>query len=86
LLRGVIMTGVYRPSRAFGGSLLRVLLATAVMVALLKGFAPPDLQWLAVPIRQRALWLAGLSGAGLASYVLMLWLAGVRPHDLRHRV
>jgi putative peptidoglycan lipid II flippase len=85
LLRGVIATGVYRPGRALGVSVLRVLCASAAMVALLKGLAPADLQWLAAPIGQRAVWLAGLSLLGLASYALVLWLSGVRPRDLRHR-
>jgi putative peptidoglycan lipid II flippase len=86
LLRGVLATGVYRPSRELAVAIVRVLLATAVMVALLKGLAPSDPHWLAAPIRLRAIWLTGLSLAGLASYALMLWLAGVRPRDLRHRV
>lgn len=76
-------TGVYQRRPGWGGYLLRLLVACAVMVGVLLGllhwlpeFTPMD-KW------QRAGALAVLVGGGGASYLLAMIAMGFRPRDLR---
>ena len=76
-------TGVYQRRPGWGGYLLRLVVACAVMVAVLLGllhwlpeFTPMD-KW------QRASALAVLVGGGGASYLLAMIAMGFRPRDLR---
>jgi len=86
LLRGTIRRGLYRPGRDFAMFFAKILVATAVMVALLVATSPAAEAWLHASIYTRMVWMAGLCGAGGAVYFVVLWIAGLRPRDLRYHV
>jgi putative peptidoglycan lipid II flippase len=86
LLRGTIRRGLYRPGREFAVFFAKVAAATTVMVVLLVYLSPAPTHWLHVPIRERALWLIGLSTLGALVYFLVLLIAGLRPKELRYHV
>jgi putative peptidoglycan lipid II flippase len=86
LLRGTVRRGLYRPGRAFAVYCAKVAAATAIMVALLIVVAPDAAHWLQMPIRDRAVWLVGISVLGATAYFLVLLIAGVRPRELRYHV
>jgi putative peptidoglycan lipid II flippase len=86
LVRGLVRRGVYRPEPGFGMFLVKVAVAVVVMVAVLVSLTAPDRDWLNFSTLRRVLELALICGAGFVAYVAALWLSGVRPDALRHRV
>jgi len=86
LLRGTIRRGLYRPGRDFAKFFAKVIVATAVMVALLVATSPTSHEWLRMTVHARVLWMSALCSAGGAAYFVVLWLAGLRPRDLRYHV
>lgn len=85
LWRGLVSTGRYRPTPATGYALLRVALATAVMVAGLGFLTPDSAQWLTASVAVRAVWLTTAVTGGAAVYAVVLLLSGTRPGHLLHR-
>nr|BAL56681.1 virulence factor [uncultured Gammaproteobacteria bacterium] len=72
---------VYRPGAGWGGFLLRVILANAVLGSGLY-FAVTSRDWPAMPGSERA-WVLGLGvGVGVLVYGGCLWLGGLRPRHL----
>jgi len=86
LLRGTIRRGLYRPGRDFAKFFAKVIVATAVMVALLVATSPSASDWLHMTVLGRVLRMSVLCSAGGAAYFVVLWLAGLRPRDLRYHV
>jgi putative peptidoglycan lipid II flippase len=85
LWRGLRRTGVYQPSRLWGGLLLRVTIACVVMAAPLWWMAASLEVWLAYPQWERLLrCLGGITAAALL-YFAVLFALGVRVGDLRSR-
>lgn len=86
LLRGLIRTGRYRPTRQFARTGLRTVVAVLPMVLLLVWLTPGTEFWLsATPLaRVQALALLVLGGAGV--YLLMQLALGARPADFRYRL
>ncbi len=86
LFIGLKRRGVYRPERGWGGFVLRVLLALAVLAVVL-WLAQRPLDWSALQATpwQRAGWLALVIGAGASAYFAALAALGFRPRDFRHR-
>lgn len=85
LWRGLVSTGRYRPTAATGTALLRVALATAVMVAGLGFLTPDSAQWLTASVAVRAVWLTTAVTGGAGVYAVVLLLSGTRPGHLLHR-
>ncbi|WP_341503058.1 murein biosynthesis integral membrane protein MurJ [Gallaecimonas sp. GXIMD4217] len=83
LAKGLWDKHIYRPCAKTALALGRVLGACAAMVAVLLWLCPPLAAWAEMAITTRALWLAGLIGAGGLTYLAGLLLLGFRPHQLR---
>ncbi|MEE4203580.1 MAG: murein biosynthesis integral membrane protein MurJ [Halieaceae bacterium] len=83
LYRGLYRDQVLRPSHALGWLLPRLLVAVTVMGGVVYGLTPEMDAWFAQDWWWRALWTAGLCGAGLVAYVVVLVVLGVRPGMLR---
>ena len=83
LYRGLRRLGVYRPADGWRWLAVRVAAGNGVMAIVVWRLAGNLDRWLAAPWYDRALWLAGCIVAGLASYLVVLWLAGVRPRHLK---
>lgn len=77
--------GIWRAAPGWPVLLLRVLLASVAMAALLLWWRGEAGQWLEWSAWQRALRLAGLIGAGIAVYFLTLLAVGLRPRFFRRR-
>jgi putative peptidoglycan lipid II flippase len=75
---------LYQPQPGWWPFLGKLVLGLAVMGSAMV-FIAGDIDWTAVSLSiwQRAGWMAITLSAGLASYLLTLWLLGVRPADLR---
>jgi len=86
LLRGVLRRGDYRPGAPLARSVLRVLIASAAMAALLVVLMPADGEWLVMAGPERAAWLGAGVLAGAALFGALVLLGGERPRNLRHRI
>jgi putative peptidoglycan lipid II flippase len=75
---------LYQPQPGWWPFLGKLVLGLAVMGSAMV-FIAGDIDWTAISLSiwQRAGWMAITLSAGLASYLLTLWLLGVRPADLR---
>nr|WP_269902488.1 murein biosynthesis integral membrane protein MurJ [Aliidiomarina halalkaliphila] len=68
------------PTRRF---LLKVLVATLLMVAALLWLLPERGEWLEAAFSTRVLWLSGLIGVGGSVFLVVWFLVGGRPRELR---
>jgi putative peptidoglycan lipid II flippase len=86
LLVGLRRAGAYRPLPGWPAFLLRVLLATAALGALLV-WAARAIDWVGLQPQWglRAAWMAGVLGGGALLYFTVLGVCGLRPADLRRR-
>lgn len=83
LWRGLIRDGVYKFTPNFLPTLVRVVIAAAVM-GLLLVFLKGDLaSWVTLAWWQRALQIAWICGAGFITYVLVFFLLGGRLRQFR---
>ncbi len=85
LWRGLVSAGNYRPSAMTGYALLRVALATSVMIASLGYLVPESAQWLTASVSARAMWLSVAVAGGSGVYAIVLLLSGARLRHLLHR-
>ena len=83
LFRGLIAAGVYQARPGWRAMFIRVIAATAVMVALLLWLLPPAADWLQMAIAARIYWLAAAVASGAASYFIAGLLLGLRPAQFR---
>ena len=83
LYRGLRRDKVLRPSEAWGGFMLRLLLAVMAMGALLVWLTPELSTWSDWGWLPRALAMLGICSAGAIIYILTLLLTGMRWSDLR---
>ena len=83
LYLGLRRNQVLRRGQAMRGLLIRIMLASAVMAAVLWWFGGDIATWLETPKLERVVWLAGLVFGGIAVYFGSLWLMGVRPGQFR---
>jgi putative peptidoglycan lipid II flippase len=86
LFRGIRSRDYYQPTRDLMRFTLASVVAGAAMGVVLAAFAPADAYWLSIGTWARIAWLTGLVLAGAASYGVTVWLAGVRPAEMRHHV
>ena len=86
LLVGLRRLGAYRPQAGWVGFVLRVLLATAALTAVL-AWGAGAVDWLALRANWplRVAWLAALLAAAAAVYFAALWLGGIRLHQFVRR-
>ena len=75
---------VYQLQPGWTRFLAQVFVASAVMGALLYWGAGTLDDWLQASVRNRAVHLVWLVAGGGTVYLVMLYLVGVRPHELRH--
>lgn len=78
LLRTLLKQAVYQPASGWSGFLLRLLVATLVMVVVLLLLLAQWQYWDQWGMIERVLHLLALCLAGLFSYLLALWLMGIR--------
>jgi putative peptidoglycan lipid II flippase len=83
LLRGLVRERVYRMQPQVGRYVLRLVLATAAMWIVIASLVSEPAQWLAWRWDQRALQMALVCIAGIATYVVVHLLLGTRLHHLR---
>jgi putative peptidoglycan lipid II flippase len=86
LWRGLTKIGVFRPSRLWPKFLARVIIANALMGALLVWLAGDAGHWVQMHFAERALRRGGGIAAGAAVYFGVLYVLGLRYHDLRTQV
>lgn len=83
LWRGLRREGVYRFDPQWRRYLVRLVIACVGMVLVLIYVTPHQTLWLDWTWMQRGLRILGVCGVGALSYLLVLWLTGMRPADLR---
>ncbi|MGL5147705.1 MAG: murein biosynthesis integral membrane protein MurJ, partial [Plesiomonas shigelloides] len=83
LYRGLHRSGVYQVSRITLVFFGKIALATLVMAMLLVYLLPPQAQWLAWGISDRALALFGLIGAAVVAYGFTLIVLGIKPWRMK---
>lgn len=85
LYRGLYRQEVYRPEGGWGVYLLRILLANTAMagVLLLSLYYVPD--WSALMMWERVVAIGSVCSLGLVTYILVLWLAGLRLKDIKQK-
>lgn len=87
LLRGLSRDGLLRgSSRRLMLTGLRVAVATAVMAAGIAWWLPGDAVWFSATLFERIYMLAAFVVLGMAGYLIVLVVLGVRPRDIKHRV
>ena len=84
LLRGLLRAGVMRWQLGWLRFGLQLAAANLVMGLLLAGFVPEVSQWLNWGVWERAMAMGLSCMLGGGVYVAVLWLCGVRVHQLRH--
>jgi putative peptidoglycan lipid II flippase len=85
LYRGLHREGLLSPGPGWFGFVVRVAVANAAMVAVVRYLDRPLDWWLASSVWERAGWLGLVVSAGAAAYFLALVLVGARPAQFRHR-
>jgi putative peptidoglycan lipid II flippase len=83
LFRGLLVSGVLRPQRDGWMLVLKIIVASAAMGALLLTLQGDLTSWLSVTVAKRLIWLAGLVAGGGAVYFATLWILGVRTSQFR---
>ena len=83
LFRGLRRADVLRLAPGWGRWLLMLALGNAAMVLVLQYLLPSSEMWMQWHALERVANLAGLIVAGAATYLLALWLTGVRLRHLR---
>ena len=77
--------GIYQPQPGWLSYILRVILATGLMAALLWYWMGDANWWLAQGFSARLIKLSALVGGGAAIYFAALWLMGFRPRQFSRR-
>ncbi|UCE89375.1 MAG: murein biosynthesis integral membrane protein MurJ [Pseudomonadota bacterium] len=83
LLRGLRRSGVFRAQPGWLRLFLQVLGATVVMGALVMWLAGDLTRWTQAPVLERVWQLVLCVGVGGTAYFAALWLAGLRPGEIR---
>ena len=82
LMRGLLRAGYYQFQPGWAPYTLRLLAASASMVAAIMGLAPEEAAWYDWYWLRRVLELGLLCGVGVAVYFAALWLLGIRMRHL----
>lgn len=84
LFFGLKRSGVYRISKGWLWLLVRIILASAVMIGLIAWLNPDTSTWYDWKFWYRMMVLLLLCGAGVAGYVLALFVTGFRLKHMQH--
>jgi putative peptidoglycan lipid II flippase len=84
LYRGLRRDGIYRPTSAWRKLLPQIAFASVAMAAFLWWISGDWGAWSAWSATRRAVWLGISVASGIAVYCGTMWLAGLRPRDLKH--
>lgn len=82
LYRGLRRSGHYVPGEGWGLVAYRYALANLVVIVVLLLLNDPIEIWIARGVGDRILWLTILMISSVSSYLVTLWLTGMRPRDL----
>ena len=85
LYRALLAADAYRPGAGWGGLLLRVGLASALMTGFLLWLVGTTGDWLVLSSGARILWLSAAVIGGGSIYFAAGWLVGLRPQQFRMR-
>jgi putative peptidoglycan lipid II flippase len=85
LLRGLLRRDIYRPLPGWPVFLLKLTIGVYAMGTVVWLVSGPDAAWLTMGAAGRAVHLAGVVLAGVASYFTALWLLGFRLGDFSKR-
>jgi len=85
LYRGLRKEKVYQPEKGWLWLFARIIGASLLMAALIAWFTPGMTFWLDSDRLLKIGWLAGLIGAGVAVYFIVLLASGVRIRHFMHR-
>jgi putative peptidoglycan lipid II flippase len=80
---GLVRKQILNRGQGLGKLVGRILIASVVMAALLVWFGGDVSTWLVTSKTMRIAWLGALVTGGALAYFVVLWLLGVRPHQLR---
>ena len=80
---GLKKDGVYQFSTYTLKFFAKLIVAVVAMAVLLVWITPPMDQWLAVSLFDKVLWVSFYITCGVACYVAVLAVLGVRPRDLK---
>jgi putative peptidoglycan lipid II flippase len=80
---GLVRKQILGSGQGLGPMVTKILVASAVMAGLLWWFGGDVATWLVTSKATRILWLGALVSGGVLAYFLVLWVLGVRPHQLR---
>jgi putative peptidoglycan lipid II flippase len=83
LLRGLLRAGFYQQQPGWAIYMLRLILASAALVAVILWLVPASADWLDWPWQRRAMEMALLCCSGTAVYFAVHWLVGTRMSHLR---
>ena len=83
LYRGLRKAGVYQPLQGWVPMLVKILIASTGMIAVLLYLTPGLETWTLMTVSRRAVYLASIIGIAAAVYFAILWLSGIRPERLR---
>ncbi|MDA1073991.1 MAG: murein biosynthesis integral membrane protein MurJ [Proteobacteria bacterium] len=86
LYRGMVRRAFLVPDRQMGLLFVKSLAAAAGMIAILLLMTPQDSGWLTFSVGSRVMWTSAIVVVGGGVYGALLFILGVRPSDLRHRV
>jgi len=85
LYAGLRREGIIHSEEGWGKLLVQVGIASVAMIFVLLAMLRPGSWWIDATVLRRAAELALLVLAGAVTYLFALLLAGLRPHQLRHR-
>ncbi len=83
LYHGLHKLGVYRVNRETLLFTLRLMLSAAFMGSIIYELMPTNADWIAMALSTRSYILVDLITAGAITYIVSLFISGVRPHQLR---
>ncbi len=83
LYNGLRNNNVFHPQQGWQAWLFRIIIASIAMAAVVISVTPDAIFWTQWHLAERLLNLAGIIGAAVFVYFLMLWLQGLRPQQLK---
>ncbi len=83
LYRGLRKEAIFQPRAGWGSWLVRIIIATIAMAAIIIWLNPDNMQWSLWNSFERLTNLASIIVSGIAVYFALLWLQGLRLNQLK---
>jgi putative peptidoglycan lipid II flippase len=83
LYRGLRKEAIFQPRAGWGSWLVRIIIATIAMAAIIIWLSPDNMQWSLWNSFERLTNLASIIVSGIAVYFALLWLQGLRLNQLK---